>query len=306
MQPIRESPDAGVVGAVPPRRHPIRAVALLQVLAAAGYGVWLWLGLALLLGLGQSGRSGTLVPLALGAVLVGAAPLLACLRVPGLTQWHGWQPRPGHRPTRSALTALLTWLPVLAVAGLAHGDNSFWVTRLAGATLMLCCLVSLSQATHDDRAPLPAPLQRATALLPASRITTATYTGGLWMWLSVLTQQGAFQDGRGAYLWALLLLALALGLGLLESGMWQSLRGEPEGATGEAASRHRFPARLLAALLTYALPCTALLLGGATGHLAAAAVAAASALLGQMLERQLYESALADADAQPPATARVH
>lgn len=306
MQSTREWPDAIAAGTAASIDRPHRAAALLQVLAITGYGIWLWLGLALLLGLGPPGRSGTLIPLGLGAVLVGSGLLLACLRIPGLARWHGWQPRPGHRPTRSALVALATWLPVLAVAGLAHGNNGFWATRLAGAALMLCSLVSLLLATHDDRACLPPPLQRATALLPACRITIAAYIGGLWLWLCVLAQ-GEFDGGRGAYLWILLLLALALGQGLLESGLWQSLH-EPEAPAGAAAvSRHRFPARLLAALLSYALPCTALLLGGASGSLLAAALAAPGCVLGQLLERWLYEGALADAvDARAAWPARVH
>lgn len=273
-----------------PAHGPTRASTLLQALATGGYGVWLWLGLSLLLGLSRLGRSGILATLGLGAVLVGAGLLLACLRVPGLARWHGWQPRPGHRPTRSALMALATWLPVLAVAGLAQGNNSFWVTRLAGALLMLCSLVSLLLATHDDRACLPPPLQRATALLPARRITAAAYTGGLWLWLSVLVQ-GEPDFGRGAYLWVLLLLALALGHGLLESGLWQSLR-ESGPLAGEDEGRRHFFARLAAALLSYALPCTALLLGGTTGSLLAAALAAPSCVLGQLLERHQYEAAL--------------
>lgn len=297
MQSSREWPDAIAAGTPAPAAigtRPNHAAALLQVLATTGYGIWLWLGLSLLLGLSPPGRSGTLIPLGLGAVLVGSALLLACLRVPGLASWHGWQPRPGHRPTRSALMVLATWLPVLAVAGLAHGDNSFWVTRLAGTVLMLCSLVSLLLATHDDRARLPSPLQRATALLPACRITIAAYIGGLWLWLCVLAQ-GEFVGGRGAYLWVLLLLALALGQGLLESGLWQSLR-EPEALPGEpAANRGRVPARLVASLLSYALPCTALLLGGTSGSLLAAALAAPGCLLGQLLERWLYEGALVDA-----------
>jgi len=296
MQSTREWSDAiaadtAAPAAPPPRSN--RPAALVQVLATTGDGIWIWLGLSLLLGLGPPGRSGTLVPLGLGAVLVGSGLLLACLRVPGLARWHGWLPRPGHRPTRSALTALATWLPVLAVAGLVHGDNRFWVTRLAGTALMLCSLVSLPLATHADRARLPPSLQRATALLPACRITVAAYIGGLWLWLSVLAQDG-FIGGRGAYLWLLLLLGLALGQGLLESGLWQSLR--ETGTAGEnAANRHRFAARLVASLLSYALPCTALLLGGSSGNLLAAALAAPGCLLGQLLERWLYEGALADA-----------
>jgi hypothetical protein len=302
MQPTSPWPGA-IPGDATTPHDPTRAAALLQVLATGGYGVWLWLGLSLLLGLGRLGRSGTLATLGLGAVLVGAGLLLACLRVPGLARWHGWQPRPGHRPTRSALMALATWLPVLAVAGLAQGNNSFWVTRLAGALLMLCSLVSLLLATHDDRARLPTPLQRATALLPARRITTAAYSGGLWLWLGMLAQREPDLVGHSAYLWVLLLLALALGQGLLESGLWQSLR-ESEPLVDEG--RRHFSGRLVAALLSYALPCTALLLGGIAGSLLAAALAAPGCVLGQLLERHLYETALLDASGTRIAAGRVH
>lgn len=292
LPPRATTVAAGAMVAAPATNRPSRAAVLLQVLAAGGYGVWLWLGLSLLLGLSPLGRNGTLVPLALGAALAGIGLLLACLRVPGLTTWYGWQPRPNHRPPRSALMVLATWLVVLAVAGLVRGNNSFWVTRLAGTLLVLCSLVSLLQATHDDRAPLPAALQRATALLPACRITTAAYAGGLWLWLSVLAQD-KFASDHGTYLWTLLLLALALGLGLLESALWQSLR-EPEAFAGEMRpDRGWFSVRLTAALLTYALPCTALLLGGIAGSLLVAALAAPGCALGLMLERHLYETTLA-------------
>lgn len=295
MQPSPPRAAAATVGATataPMLGQPSRITVLLQVLATGGYGVWLWLGLSQLLGLNPLGRSGTLAPLALGAALVGIGLLLVCLRVPGAASWHGWQPRPGHRPPRSALVVLAAWLLMLAVAGLVQGDHSRWITRLAGALLVLCSLVSLLQATHDDRARLPVPLQRATALLPARRVTVAAYAGGLWLWLSVLAQD-RFASDHGTYLWILLLLALALGLGLLESALWQSLR-EPEASAGETIpDLGRFAMRLAAALLTYAVPCTALLLGGITGSLPAAACAAPGCTLGLLLERYLYESTLA-------------
>lgn len=297
MQPTRLRSAAVVVDALataPAIDRPSHAAVLLQVLAAGGYGVWLWLGLSLLLGLSAPGRSGILVPLALGTTLVGIGLLLAVLRVPGLATWHGWLARPYRRPPRSALMLLATWLPALAVAGLAQGSNSFCIIRIAGALLMLCSLVSLLQATHDDRGRLPAPQQRATALLPACRITMAAYSGGLWLGLSV-SAQDKFSSDRGSYLWVLLLLALALGLGLLKSALRQSLR-EPEAFAGATASDcGRFSIRLVAGLLTYALPCAALLLGGMTGSLPAAALAALGCALGLLLERHLYEVALAAA-----------
>src|SRR6185312_4707737 len=89
MQSTREWPDAiaADTAAATSTARPHRAAALLQVLATTGY----------------------VIPLGLGAVLAGSGLLLACLRIPGLASWHGWLPRPGHRPTRSALMALATW-----------------------------------------------------------------------------------------------------------------------------------------------------------------------------------------------------
>ncbi|MBD8898704.1 hypothetical protein [Rhodanobacter sp. DHG33] len=295
MQPTRLQPaavDAESIRAAPAMDHPSRGTVLLQVLAIGGYGMWLWLGLSLLLGLSPLGRRGTLIPLALSAALVGIGLLLARPRLSESTTRHGQNTASDHRPPRSMPMALATWLLMLAAAALAQSSNSFWITRLAGALLMLCSLVSLLQATHDDRTRLPTLLQRATALLPACRITTAAYAGGLWLWLSVLAQ-GKFVSDHGTYLWILLLLALALGLGLLESALWQSLR-EPEAFAGETTpDRGWLPTRLVAALLTYALPCTALLLGGMTGNLPVAAIAAPGCALGLALERHLYQFTLA-------------
>lgn len=265
------------------------AAASLQVVALGGYGIWLWIGLSLLLGINQYGRSATLLPLALGAVLIGVAPVLAALRLPGLERWRGWRPGDG-RPTRSALIALATWLPMLAVVGLVRGDNHFWVTRLAGGTLALCSLLSVLAATHDDRAALTPSLQRATALLPTCRITAAAFTGGLWLWLAGLAQTLADAATR----WTLPLLLLALGLGLLDSGLWQALHG-PE--TLRPTRRQRSAARLGAASLAYVLPCAALLAADTAGALVAAALAVPGCVAGRVLDRHLYENALLDARA---------
>lgn len=274
--------------AVMPAR-PAHLTACLQVVALGGYGIWLWIGLSLLLGINQHPRSGILVPLALGAVLAGSAPMGAALRLPGMAHWRGWQPGGGGWPTRSALIALATWLPMLAVVGLVHGDNRFWVTRLAGAVLALCSLLSVLAATHDDRSGLAPPLQRATALLPTCRITAAAFTGGLWLWLCALVQAPA----NDTHLWMLPLLVLALGLGLLDSGLWQALHEFETLACPRR--RRRTSARLVATLLAYVLPCAALLAAETSVALLAAAVAAPGCVAGRVLDRHLYENALRDA-----------
>lgn len=272
--------------AIPDR--PAHAAACLQVVALGGYGIWLWIGLSLLLGVNQHTRSGILMPVALGAVLVGSAPLAAALHLPGLARWRGWQPGSG-RPTRSALIALATWLPMLAIVGLVHADNRFWATRLAGALLALCSLLSVLAATHDDRARLAPSLQRATALLPTCRITAAAFTGGLWLWLCALVQA---QVGD-VHLWALSLLVLALGLGLLDSGLWQALHEFETLAC--PTRRRRNSARLAATLLAYVLPCAALLAADTGLALLGAALAVPACVAGRVLDRHLYENALRDA-----------
>ncbi|OHC41079.1 MAG: hypothetical protein A2211_07095 [Rhodanobacter sp. RIFOXYA1_FULL_67_6] len=91
----------------------------------------------------------------------------------------------------------------------------------------------------------------------------------------------------------MLLLALALLLGLLEGMRWQSL-GVPHGTGGEMEVHDVPPARFVAAIFIYVLPCAALLLTERFGGgLLAAAVAVPSCLLGKMLEQRVYETALA-------------
>ena len=295
MQPFRELPSTAKPAndADGPTTHwRAESVApLWRILAASGYGLWTWLGLALVLGLYPAGRNGTLLPLSVGTMLVSVGLLVACLPWRGASGWYGWHPRRDSRPTRAALLALVTFLPMLAVAGLVRGDNIFWATRLAGAVLALCSLASLAYSGYRFRRQLSPASQRAAASLPLSRLVFAGYAGGLWLWLCTLAQ-GELVAPRGLYPWIMLLLTLALLLGLLEGQGWQALGRL--GTHGSASLEHALqPARFVAALFTYVLPCIALLLARQDGvDLIAAALAVPSCLLGKWLERHLYESLL--------------
>ncbi len=264
---------------------------LWRVLAASGYGLWAWLGLALTLGLYPMGRGGTLLPLAVGTVMVGLGLLVACLPWRGAPDWYGWRPRLDVRPTHAAMLALVTFLPMLVVGGLARGDNEFWATRLAGAALTLCSLASLAYTGYRLRCRLSPTLQRAASALPVSRLVFAGYAGGLWLWLCMLVQDEPIPS-PGMYPWILLLLVLALLLGLLEGLDWQAL-----GANGSSVALREGglrPVRFVAALFTYVIPCIALLLARHDGiDLIAGALAVPSCLLGKWMERRLYESLLA-------------
>ena len=105
--------DADGAGAARSASHV--AAPLWRVLAVSGHGLWAWLGLALLLGY-QQGRNDTLLPLAVGLILAGFGLLLACLPGRAPRDWYGWRPRRDSRPTRAALLAFVTCLPMLGVA----------------------------------------------------------------------------------------------------------------------------------------------------------------------------------------------
>ena len=265
---------------------------LLRVLAISGYGLWIWLGMGLALGMERIGRCDMRMPLILGTALVGAGLLLVRLRLPATSDWYGWPPGRSRWASRAALMALVTFLPVLLVIILGDGHGHTPAMRLAGVVLMLCSLVSLVYTAYRYRSRLSPGLQRVSSSLPVSRLVTAWYGGGLWLWLCMMVQ-GGLEPPQSAYPWILLLLALALLLGLLEGMRWQSL-GVPHGTGGEMEVHDVPPARFVAAIFIYVLPCAALLLTERFGGgLLAAAVAVPSCLLGKMLEQRVYETALA-------------
>jgi hypothetical protein len=270
---------------------PAYPAALLRMLALSGYGLWMLLGLALALGIYRGGRSEALVPLALGAVFVSTGLLVACLHLPGLSDWHGWFPARRSRPTREALLALAAYLPMLAVGGLVRGDNAFWATRVAGAALALCSAASLVYTVHRYRRRLSEGALRRSAQLPVSRVVAALYAGGLWLWLCLAAQDGAVH-AAGSRPWIMVLLMLALLLGLIEGMRWQALN--PPGGRPSAHRMRGRTARFVAALFTYAVPSLALLVVDLSdAGVPLVATAAVSCLLGRTIEQRAYEAALA-------------
>jgi hypothetical protein len=270
---------------------PAYPAALLRVLALSGYGLWMLLGLALALGIYRNGRSEGLLPLALGAAFVSIGLLFACLHLPGLSEWHGWHPARRTRPTREAMLALATYLPMLAVAGLVRGDNAFWATRLAGAALTLSSIASLVYTVHRYRMQLAKGMARCSAQLPVSRVVAASYTGGLWLLLCLAAQDGAL-DPDAIRPWIMVLLVLALLLGLIEGLRWQAL--SPPGERPSTERMRGRGARFVSALFTYAIPSLALLwVDLSDAGVPLVALAAVSCLLGRIIEQRAYETTLA-------------
>lgn len=277
---------------------PVRAgtsrtlTAVVQAWADTGYGLWALQGTALAFGVFRAGRGESLVPLTLGAVFVSVGLIVACLRLPGMPAWHGWYPGRASWPTREALVALASYLPMLAVAGLTRGDNDFWATRLAGAALMLCSICNLIYSAGARRQRIRR-LLRASATWPIGRVVGALYSGGLWLWVCAATDQTpAAGEASLQQPWLLLLLFMALLLGLIEGMRWHALRAP--GMPAEARRGGLSPARFASALLTYAVPCAALLLADRwqLGGLLAL-IAALGSVFGRSLEQQLFEQALA-------------
>ena len=263
---------------------------LLQVAAFNGLGLWMLLGLALAVGVYPSGRGDALVPLTLGALLVVIGLVAACARAPWMPTWHGWRIGRDSRPTRAALITLATFLPMLAVAGLARGDNTFWATRLAGAALTLCSLISLTVTGYGDvKRRMPGLDIRLLSQLPLSRVVSAAYGGGLWLWLCAAGQDGsAATDPRP---WIVGLLLLALLRGLVEGMRWQAVL---QRLPAPRARLEQQPRRYIAASLIYALPCVALIVASFDdGRLFMAALATISCMIGMGIELSLYDGALA-------------
>jgi hypothetical protein len=251
---------------------------LLEVLALSGYGIWILLGSLLGLGIYSEGRGEALVPLTLGCGFVSAGLLVACLRLSILPDWHGWRLGRDGWPTRKAMLAFTAFLPMLAVAGLVRGNNDFWATRVAGAALLVCSLVSLiSTAGNEDGRRQPGAFPAAWLI---GHVISACYVGGLWLWLCVVAQAGEMNQ-ISPESWAVGLLVLAALLASVEGMLRSSSQGRREAVL-------KWPySRWFVAVLVYGAPCLILLWSYLHGaNILLAVVAALSCGLGKSLEQR--------------------
>lgn len=280
------------------RGRPVRSlfstpIVVVQTAGATGYGLWMVLGSALALGVYPDGRGDVLAPLSIGLVLIGAGLVATCLRLPFASEWHGWNPVKRMMPTSEGMVAMATFLPMLALGGLARGGNDFWATRLAGAALMLCSLATLIYTARGDSRDLPSPVAAVANALPLGRTVSALFAGGLWFWLCVALQVETPTDPLNP--WRLALLAVALALGIVEGMRWRALRqladerGRVDSITQGRGAASLLGGRFAVAALAVGVPCLLLIAhpGGAL-HAPAAGLAALSCVIGQCLEQRLY------------------
>jgi len=282
-------PDAGE----PARNLFSTPIVVVQTATSTGYGLWMVLGTALALGLYPDGRGEVLAPLTVGLALTATGLLATCLRLPFAADWHGWNPAQRMMPTVEGMIAMVNFLPMLALAGLARGENDFWATRVAGGILAassLATLVYTARAASRDLAPRVASIANAQ---PVGRVVSALFAGGLWLWLCIALQSETPADPVNP--WRMALLGVALALGLVEGMRWRALV-HLAAAHGDAhlTAAGRGPLRLLGwrvcvALLSVGLP-SLLLLSHPAGraHALAAGLGALSCVIGQCLEQRLY------------------
>lgn len=210
-----------------------------------------------------------------------------------LSEWHGWQIGRTQRPTREAVLALATYLPMLGLAGLVRGTDDFWATRIISLVLAMGSLACLITSAYGYRTRRLADQAGVAVQLPISRVLSACYGGGLWLWVCLVFQADLPHTSEESLPWAIGLLLLAMLLGLVDGVGWHSLRGSSLGERRQRSQQGLQARRFLAAVLICAIPCLSLLLVPVlpAGRWLTP-IAAAAYIVGKSLELWLYDFAL--------------
>ncbi|MEO7149974.1 MAG: DmsC/YnfH family molybdoenzyme membrane anchor subunit [Rhodanobacteraceae bacterium] len=217
---------------------PALSVIFFTVLGGAGYGLWCLLGVALALGVYPYGRDTVLGPLAIGFVFVSAGLISSTLHLGRpLRAWRAFSQWDSSWLSREGLASLATYLPAFAVAGLGRGDNLFLPTRIAGAVLAICAIVTIVCTARIYTSLKPIAGWRDPRVLPLY-LLFGLLSGGLW-----LRAYLAFNPGRPlAPAFALALILIAVIAAALKFDYWKMLdRGAPTDA-GHATGLDRLGA----------------------------------------------------------------
>lgn len=198
---------------------PALSVIFFTVLSGAGYGLWCLLGAALTFGIYPAGRGSVLGPFAIGFVFVSAGLIASTLHLGRPARaWRAFSQWDSSWLSREGLAALATYLPAFAVAGLARSDNLFPATRIAGALLSVCAIVTIVCTANIYTSLKPIAAWRDQRVLPLY-LLFGLLSGGLWLWAYLV-----FNPGRGiASAFVLALLLLGLTAGVLKSLYWKTL-----------------------------------------------------------------------------------
>ncbi len=199
---------------------PALSVIFFTVLSGAGFGLWAWLGGALALGVYPPGRGNVLAPLAIGFVFATTGLLSSTLHLGRPSRaWRAFSQWNSSWLSREGLASVATYLPMCAVAGLARGSNLFVPTRIAGAILLICALLTLVCTARIYTSLKPIAAWRDARVLPLYLLFGA-WSGGLWLWAYL-----AFDPGILAMPFALALLAIASIVSGLKLSYWKNIDG---------------------------------------------------------------------------------
>jgi DMSO reductase anchor subunit len=208
---------------------PALSVIFFTVLAGAGYGLWCLLGGALAIGIYPPGRGNVLGPLAIGFVFVSVGLLSSTLHLGRPARaWRAFSQWDSSWLSREGLASVATYLPMLAVAGLARGDHEFIPTRIAAAALCLCALITLWCTARIYTSLRPIAAWRDRRVLPLY-LLFGLLSGGLWLWAYL-----AFNPGMLVWPFALSLLALAVIAAGAKLAYWKTVDALPANTAGHA------------------------------------------------------------------------
>ncbi|MER3546866.1 MAG: DMSO reductase [Rhodanobacteraceae bacterium] len=214
--------------------RPALSVIFFTVLSGAGFGLWVWLGGALALGVYPPGRGNVLAPLAIGFVFVTAGLLSSTLHLGRPARaWRAFSQWDSSWLSREGLASMASYLPMFAVAGLARGSNLFLATRIAGALLCVCAIVTLFCTARIYNSLKPIAAWRDPRVLPLYLLFGA-WSGGLWLWAYL-----AFNPGTPAMPFALALLVIALAAIGLKLSYWKNIDGLRAPGAGHATGLER-------------------------------------------------------------------
>lgn len=292
---------------------PALSVIFFTVLSGTGYGLWSLLGVALAAGMYPPAGASVLVPLAFGFVLVTSGLLASTAHLGrperawrALSQWRSsWLSREG-------IAALVTYLPMLALAWLAFAGHAGAGIRIAGIVLALGALATLLCTANIYRSLKTIAAWRMRQVVPLYFVF-ALLSGGLWLW-SWLTTTGA----ATGMAFPLALLALAVVAAVVKTDYWRSVDRLPAPAAGHAtglemfgnvrafegpatetsyltremafvlARRHAAPLRRIAWILFAVVPVAGIAIAVAGAIAWIAPLTAAACIAGLFVERWLF------------------
>jgi DMSO reductase anchor subunit len=293
---------------------PALSVIFFTVMSGAGYGLWCLLGIALAAGAYPLAGTGVLVPLGFAFALVTAGLLASTMHLGrperawrALSQWRSsWLSREG-------IASLVTYLPMLAVAGFAYTGRAGPGLRIGGALLALGALTTIFCTANIYRSLKTIAAWRTRQVLQLY-FMFALLSGGLWLWAWLALATGA----TTSLAFPLALLGLAIIAAVIKVDHWQCVDALPVTTAGHAtglemlgrvrafegpvteesyptremafvlARKHGARLRRIALTLFGLAPALGIAVALASGEAWLAPIAALAAIAGLFVERWLF------------------